>query len=252
MRIAMPVVSAFLLSSVWAGVAVAGAAYTYDALGRVISVRFDDGKQIVYSYDAAGNRTQENVSATTLNRAPVAVADAVTLTEDQSAVTLNPRTNDSDPDGNALTLFNAGPGDFGSGALSGGGTTVTYSSTYKRNAVDKIVYTITDGQGMNTSGEITVTLANLPPVANTDTLTVNFTGAIFSPLSNDTDPGGDTLTVTAVGAAAHGSTSLNTTQANKINYFPTFGYTGPDTFTYTIVDADGAVVNGTVNVTVTP
>ena len=37
----------------------AGAAtYTYDALGRVTTVTYDDNSQVQYTYDAAGNRTQ--------------------------------------------------------------------------------------------------------------------------------------------------------------------------------------------------
>lgn len=36
----------------------AATVYVYDALGRLISATYDSGKQIVYTYDAAGNRTQ--------------------------------------------------------------------------------------------------------------------------------------------------------------------------------------------------
>jgi YD repeat-containing protein len=32
--------------------------YTYDALGRLSSVTYSNGKTITYTYDAAGNRTQ--------------------------------------------------------------------------------------------------------------------------------------------------------------------------------------------------
>lgn len=36
--------------------------YEYDALGRIVRVNYDDGSYVIYSYDAAGNRTV--VSAT--------------------------------------------------------------------------------------------------------------------------------------------------------------------------------------------
>jgi YD repeat-containing protein len=36
--------------------------YEYDALGRMTKVTYDDGSYIIYTYDAAGNRTV--VSAT--------------------------------------------------------------------------------------------------------------------------------------------------------------------------------------------
>ena len=38
--------------------ALAATTYTYDALGRVSSVTYSNGKTITYTYDAAGNRTQ--------------------------------------------------------------------------------------------------------------------------------------------------------------------------------------------------
>ena len=35
-----------------------GFTYTYDALGRLQSVTYQNGTQVVYTYDPAGNRTQ--------------------------------------------------------------------------------------------------------------------------------------------------------------------------------------------------
>lgn len=235
---------------VTAGSAIAGATYSYDALGRIISVRYDDGKQIVYKYDAAGNRTQHVVSATTVNRPPVAVADAITLTEDQPSVTFNPRTNDIDPDGNPLTLFSAMGGGYGTSALSGGNSTVTYSSTHKRNATDKFVYTINDGQNMEASGEVTVTLANLnPTVVNDGVSTPRNTAITFDPRLNDSDPGGDAFTITAKSTPGHGAVTIGTGGTSLI-YTPTTNYAGPDSFTYTVTDVDGGASTATVAVTV--
>lgn len=44
----------------------AGAAttYEYDTLGRLSKASYDNGKQIVYAYDQAGNRTQVTTQAT--------------------------------------------------------------------------------------------------------------------------------------------------------------------------------------------
>ena len=36
--------------------ALAATQYQYDALGRLVRVRYDNGKEIAYTYDAAGNR----------------------------------------------------------------------------------------------------------------------------------------------------------------------------------------------------
>jgi len=42
-----------------------GITYTYDALGRVITATYDNGTQIFYNYDAAGNRTTQSVTCGT-------------------------------------------------------------------------------------------------------------------------------------------------------------------------------------------
>jgi YD repeat-containing protein len=36
----------------------AATTYTYDTLGRVATVTYDNGETITYTYDPAGNRTQ--------------------------------------------------------------------------------------------------------------------------------------------------------------------------------------------------
>ncbi len=43
-------------------------AYTYDALGRILTASYDTGVIIIYSYDANGNRAQQviNVNTATL------------------------------------------------------------------------------------------------------------------------------------------------------------------------------------------
>jgi hypothetical protein len=67
-------------------------------------------------------------------------------------------------------------------------------------------------------------------------------------LAGATDADNDTLTVTAAGTPAHGATAL---EATDVKYTPTIGYTGSDSYTYTISDGNGGTAVGTVNVTVT-
>jgi YD repeat-containing protein len=49
--------------------ALAGVTYAYDNLGRLSTAAYDNGKQITYNYDPAGNRTQ----IATANAAPHAL-----------------------------------------------------------------------------------------------------------------------------------------------------------------------------------
>jgi hypothetical protein len=51
-------IAAALLALLAAPSAVAGVTYTYDTLGRLSVAAYDNGKEIDYHYDPAGNRTQ--------------------------------------------------------------------------------------------------------------------------------------------------------------------------------------------------
>lgn len=100
-----------------------------------------------------------------------------------------------------------------------------------------------------TGGTFTPSTANTAPVAVNDSLTaVSGAARMFDPRTNDSDANGDALTVVSVGTASHGTVALKSI-GDPIIYTPTSGYTGSDSFTYTITDG-GTSATGTVNVTV--
>ena len=68
-------------------------------------------------------------------------------------------------------------------------------------------------------------------------------------LANDTDPDGDALTVEEVGVPANGTTSIN--PDGTVRYVPDEGFSGVDTFTYTVGDGHGGADVATVTVDVT-
>jgi Big-like domain-containing protein/subtilase family protein len=93
---------------------------------------------------------------------------------------------------------------------------------------------------------------NHPPVATDDTATTAEDTAVSIPiLANDTDPDGNTLHVTSVGPASHGTAILDPS-GTAIGYTPAADYSGADTFDYAISDGAGGTDTGTVSVTVTP
>ncbi|HTJ56868.1 MAG TPA: DUF4082 domain-containing protein [Devosiaceae bacterium] len=99
------------------------------------------------------------------------------------------------------------------------------------------------------------TAVNQPPVANNDSgfstaqnTALQLTAA--SLLGNDTDPNGDTLTITGVNAPSNGAVTYNA-QTNVVSFTPTSGYTGAAGFTYAISDGKGGTASANVALTVT-
>jgi len=90
---------------------------------------------------------------------------------------------------------------------------------------------------------------NRAPVADDDSATTPRDTPVDVPvLAGDTDPDGDTLSVESATDPAHGSTSVNAD--GTVRYTPDAGYTGTDTFDYTVTDGE-ATDTATVTVTVT-
>ena len=96
---------------------------------------------------------------------------------------------------------------------------------------------------------ITVNHVNGAPVANDDSASTSpNTPVTVSVLANDTDPDNDTLTVTSVSLPSHGVAVVNLD--DTVDYVPALGYSGPDSFTYTISDGNGGTASATVSVSV--
>ena len=69
-------------------------------------------------------------------------------------------------------------------------------------------------------------------------------------LANDSDPDGDALTVVSVQHTGPGIASITINPDNSIRYQSIHGYSGYDTFEYTISDGHGGTATATVTVLV--
>ena len=69
-------------------------------------------------------------------------------------------------------------------------------------------------------------------------------------MDNDTDPEGDAQTASLATDPSNGSVVLNAD--GTFTYTPDSGYTGPDEFTYTVTDAQGATDTATVSLVIAP
>src|SRR5262249_57223009 len=126
------------------------------------------------------------------NQPPVANPDTASTDEDV-AVSIAVLANDTDPDGDALTVTGVTQGANGAVTINPNGT-VTYTPAPHFFGTDSFTYDNSDGEGGTATGTVTVTInhVNHPPVANPDAATVNEDGSVVIPvLANDTDPHGD-------------------------------------------------------------
>jgi large repetitive protein len=213
---------------------------------------FNGTDTITYTIsDGQGGFSTATVTVTVVpvNDPPVAASDVTTTLED-TPVTVNVLGNDSDPDGDPLTVV-AATAPNGTVTINPDGT-IRYTPNANFNGTDTITYTVSDGKGGTATATVTVTVApvNDPPVARPDTATVNEdTPLTFDPRVNDSDPEGDPLTVTNA-VATNGRVIIN--PDGTITYTPNANFNGTDTITYTISDGKGGFTTSTVTVTVVP
>ncbi|QSZ42755.1 tandem-95 repeat protein [Sulfurimonas aquatica] len=197
------------------------------------------------------------VTVASINDAPVAVDDVVNTSEDilfTSTVNLN--ANDTDLEGDILTVT---PGTL---VTSNGGSLVlasdgsyTYTPVLNFNGIDTVDYTVTDGL-LSDTGTLTITVAavNDAPIAVNDVnTTVEDTPSLVIPssslLANDSDPDGDTISITGVSNPIHAVVSFNDVNGD-ITFTPNADFSGLASFSYILSDGNLSVL-GLVEVTVT-
>lgn len=200
--------------------------------------------------DRNGNEITSTVNVTvpdTVNYAPTTMPDSATTLEN-TAVLVDVLANDTDPDGDTLTLQEVGSAMHGTVQIVG--TQVQYTPTKDYFGTDSFTYTVSDGNGevITETVTITVTDVNLAPTPVNDTAsTPEVTPVTITALNNDTDPDGDTLTLADVDVPAHGTAVIS---GNNIIYTPEADFVGTETFDYTVRDSSNNTATATVTVTV--
>ena len=198
-----------------------------------------------------GTDTDTGTVTVTVNAVPVAVDDTATTAED-TAVDINVATNDTDADGDTLSVTAVTTPSNGTAVIAEGSSiTVTYTPNANFNGTDSFDYTVSDGNHTDTGTvTVTVTAVNDAPVAVDDTdVTTEDTAVVIDVVANDTDIDGDTLSVTAFTTPSNG-TVIASGNATTVTYTPDAGFTGTDSFDYTVSDGTDTDT-GTVTVTVT-
>lgn len=181
-----------------------------------------------------------------VNRPPVAVDDLATVPRNASGQAIPVLANDSDPDGDTLTITAVSTPASGTASITG--STVTYVPRTGFFGADSFTYTISDGV-LTATATVRITVAAAAPVANPDAATTRRNQPVtIDVLANDRDPAGDTLTLVAVENPTHGRVEFTAT--GRVTYTPRPGFAGVDRFTYRIRNGAGLEAEGRIEVTV--
>ncbi|MBB5714317.1 beta strand repeat-containing protein [Sphingomonas aerophila] len=192
-----------------------------------------------------------------------ALADTVGGTEDQ-ALTIDPGlliANDTSSSNTPIHLTSVSAPVGGAVALQADGT-ILFTPGANVSGAASFSYAIEDGSGATATGRVMVNLApvNDAPTARADQVGVGQNGGsinVATLLGNDTDPDpGDRLALSGIPSTSAAGVLLSITNGT-INYAPgvlfrslAAGESATDSFTYSIVDSNGATSSATVNVTI--
>ena len=234
---------------------------TYDHDGSETtsdSFTFSVADQFGNSNNNGGSDFIYNFSVGVVNDPPSTTADTASTDED-NAVTIDVLANDSDPDDgiNVASVAISVSASHGATSIDVGTGEVTYTPDANYNGSDNFSYTVKDANmAISSAAQVTITVnsVNDAPVAVADSVpTLDNTLVTINVAANDTDVDAgdapDSSTIAVASTPTNGSAVIN---AGKIDYTPGSGFTGTDTFTYTIKDNAGDTSNAaTVTITVT-
>ena len=214
-----------------------------------------------FTYRATDGEFSSTATVTiTVTPVPQALDDAYSTAENVDLtvpVATGVRANDSDIDGDSLTITVVNNPTHGTLTLASDGS-FTYEPDSNFVGTDSFTYQASDSNESDTATvTITVTEGNDRPAAVNDNyiatagqaLTINAADGV---LDNDTDADGDTLTAERVGVETPENGTLVFNNDGSFTYTPDTGFTGTDTFTYRAKDASLTSTDATVTIVVNP
>ncbi|HCH3681978.1 TPA: tandem-95 repeat protein, partial [Vibrio parahaemolyticus] len=215
--------------------------------------QIDDDTEVSFTFDIIDDEDlvvsgSANLDILPINDAPNAENDVIT-TEEDTAVTIDVLVNDSDVEGDVLSIQSASvPSEQGSVDIVDGKLVFTPAENFNGEAT--ITYIVTDGDLTDEANvTVTVTPVNDSPVAVDDTVsTQEDTVVTIDVLPNDSDVDGDKLSIQSASVPKEQGTVE--VVDGKLVFTPTENFNGDAEITYTVTDGeltDEAKVTVTVN-----
>ena len=183
-----------------------------------------------------------------INDTPIALADTTSIIEDSSPVLIDVLANDSDIDGDSLSIVNT---TTNLGFVDIVDNKVQYSPIINSNGVALVTYTITDGNGGTATANLVINISavNDAPSVSPDIITLieDSPATLIDVLANDSDVDGDTLTIINVSTSADNATVFN----NQIRFTPVANDNGIIKVNYIVSDGI-TTASSTLTINITP
>lgn len=214
-----------------------------DGLDRVIGLALSADGTSLYTVSPQ----QQKIGIFAAAAGPEAdAADFTVRTRPGVAIDIDVAAHNGDPN---LTLASFDAQSNRGGALTRrSDRAVTYQPAAGFHGSDAFAYTVSDGSSVR-PGTVTV-IVNTPPQARSVTATATAgTPVVILVTSNDSDDDGDAIEVSAVDSASAAGGTVTIEGPNAVRYSPPSGFTGDDSFSYTISDGLDTA-SATVSVTV--
>lgn len=143
-----------------------------------------------------------------------------------------------DVDGDALTFSVASDPEHGQLISFSADGTFTYRPESEYSGADSFEVRVSDTEGSEIVGTVSITVSavNDAPTVRDDVITASGASPLIDVLANDTDPDGETLTLTLEGDPDFGTATV---ENGRIRLALPAGFQGFDTFTYRATDAAG-------------
>lgn len=188
---------------------------------------------------------------------PPTIPDLASPLDGSTGISTNPTLNwHPSVRADSYQLQVSSANDFSAAVYDQSGLTDTLAQVGPLNPGITYYWRVSATNGQGSSGYSSVwnfSTTNHPPVAVNDTISIpEDSTAILMVLQNDSDPDGNTITISGLDTVTtYGTVSINSGDTS-LTYVPVPDYSGADSFRYSIEDGHGGTDQATVYITITP
>jgi len=209
----------------------------------------EDSFGVAWERDSEPSRVQVEIFEKANDTVDLATEDSGT-TEKGEQTTIDLLANDGADTADGLRLLSVVTSENGQVRFRDEGK-ITYDPNDSFVGTDTIFYTVADASGRTDEAAVSITVGgdNRPPQASSDEVTTGVGETVSVDVrSNDSDPDGDTLSIQDPGDPANGEVAV--TDNGEIEFTPDSGFTGQDSFTYTVADGNRGTDTAQVSIEV--